>query len=364
MAWKGDVLKFLSFLLGLAAFALSACSPAYVARAAYEEARILWRRESIEEVLRRGRLDSERQEKLEMVLEARNFAERRIGLRVGESYATISEVNGGEIVHLLSAARRNRLESCTWWFPIVGRIPYKGFFSRDEALGAAKSLEQQGYDTYVRPAIAFSTLGWFDDPLLSSLLARSRVTLANVVFHELFHNTLFVPGEMDFNESAANFAGGRAAIEFFCAGPKPGPEECREARAEWRDTLAMSRFLASSLADLEGFYATLPSGPALEAVRERIFASIRDRFRELRLETGQWSGFASAPLNNASLLHNRTYLRDLELFEDLYRQRGSLARAVADLHETVGKGGDPFDRLRGIVEGAPAPRIAGKGPLR
>jgi predicted aminopeptidase len=270
----------------------------------------------------------------------------------------VSNVAGSEVVYVVTAARRDRLESYTWWFPFVGTVPYKGFFSLDAALKTAKSLENQRYDTYVRPAGAFSTLGWFNDPLLSSLLKRNRVALAITVFHELFHNTLFVAGEMDFNESAANFAGSRAAVEFFCEGPSPAPDECRKAEASWRDTLTMSRFLASVLEDLENLYASSPDPKALDAGRARIFSSIRERFRIVRFETAEWAGFGAETINNASLLHDRTYLRDLGLFEDLYRQRGRLSHTIADLRAAVEKGGDPFERLSELVVGAPANRIA------
>jgi predicted aminopeptidase len=331
-----------AILLGTAA-----CSPGYVLRAAYEEAKFLWRRQPIEALLRDGHLPPEQREKLELVLAARAFARDALGLEVDGSFGSVSTVDGGAIVHLLTAARRDRLEPRTWWFPFVGRVPYKGFFSRDEALAAARALEERGYDTYVRPAIAFSTLGWFDDPLPSTLLERSRVTLANTIFHELFHATAFVRGDMTFNESAANFVGHRAAIAFFCGPPVRSEADCAQARAEWEETLRVSRFLAEALAELESFYATSPRGEPLREGRERIFSDLRARARALGLASGRWSGLENAPLNNATLLHDRLYLTGLEQFEELFREQGDL-RSTIEFLKGVGsrREADPFQSIR------------------
>ncbi|MGH7821114.1 MAG: aminopeptidase, partial [Candidatus Binatia bacterium] len=262
-------------------------------------------------------------------------------------FATVSKVHDGSLIHVLAAANRDKLEPYTWWFPVVGKVPYKGFFDKKEAREAATSLEEDGYDTYVRSALAFSTLGWFDDPLPSVLLEREAVTLAQVVFHELFHRTLFVSGEMSFNESAANFAGDRAAIEFFCAEGSTRTAECREATADWKDTLTVSRFFDAALAGLAEFYETEPDEAELERGRVREFAAIRERFKSLDLR-GRYANFLSGTLNNASLLETRMYYRDLDLFDELYRVRGSIRESIRALKEGLDEAGgdDPFDGLR------------------
>lgn len=337
-------------ILILAAFDLSACSPAYVMRAAYEEAHLLWAREPIARMLKDETLKPADRDKLEIVAEARFYASRTIGLDVGGSYNSISPVRSSAVVHLITAARRDRLKSYTWWFPIVGRIPYKGFFNQEQAKAEAEGLKADGYDVYVRPSVAFSTLGWFDDPLLSTLLRLDRVSLANTVFHELFHNTLYVPGESDFNESAANFVGSRAAIEFFCRGPRRSVASCDEANAEWRDAILMSRFLSAELDRLEHFYDSRPSSRALKRGRARMFAGIRERFSELELETNRYANFLADKLNNASLLHDRTYYRDLDVFEELYRQQGSVARVVEVLRAAASGAAKPFDGLKEALD--------------
>jgi predicted aminopeptidase len=229
---------------------------------------------------------------------------------------------------------------------VVGRVPYKGFFSKTTAAAIASELDRKGYDTYVRPAIAFSTLGWFDDPLPSPLLKHDEVTLAQVIFHELLHNTVFLAGETAFDESTATFAGYRGAIEFFCEGQRSVSDQCGAATADWQDTLTISRFFSKSLAELEGFYATKPIGQALDQGRERAFAEIREKFKALKLHPGRYADFVAGPINNANLLQERIYLRDLDVFDDIYREGGGLRAAVQTIRGAVGKGGDPFDRVR------------------
>src|SRR5262245_50715467 len=119
------------WLLAIIACLLSACSPTYVLRAGYEEAKILWNRRSIEEVLKRPNLDTATREKLEMVLRVRHFAEQDLGFNVGRSYTTVTEVKNPPIVYVVTAAPRTKLEPYTWWFPIIGSVAYKGYFDQE-----------------------------------------------------------------------------------------------------------------------------------------------------------------------------------------------------------------------------------------
>ncbi|MGH7895766.1 MAG: aminopeptidase, partial [Candidatus Binatia bacterium] len=206
-------------VLALLALATNGCGLGYLVRAGCSEARILWRREPIRSVLGRPDLDPGLRERLDLVLATRTFADEALDLRVGESFETFAEVDGEDTIWVVSAARRDRLEAYTWWYPIVGRVPYKGFFERPRADAAAAALETRGLDVDVRSASAFSTLGWFADPLLSTTAKADSVTLVETVLHELFHATLYLSGQAVFNESAATFVGHRGAIAFFCAGP-------------------------------------------------------------------------------------------------------------------------------------------------
>ena len=343
---------------------ISGCSPLYVMRAAYEEGKILWRREPIADYLGKPDLVPDTEEKLRLVLQVREYAKNVLKMNVGGSYETYSYVDRPDLAFIVTAAPRTELKPYTWWFLFVGRVPYKGYFSKEDAEQAAAELQADGYDTNIRTTAAFSTLGWFDDPLMSHLLRFGKVTLAEIIFHELLHNTFFLSGETTFDESLATFAGYRATIEFFCDGDGSAGEACRTATADWQDTLTISQFFSRGLAELQSFYDSKPSGAALEEGRQRAFAEMRDSFRALKLHPGRNADFAAGPINNASLIQERIYLKDLDVFDRLYHQAGGLRRAVEEIREAVGRGGEPFARVREAAATGASPAARTSGGLR
>jgi predicted aminopeptidase len=359
--------RFAVAFLPLLAFCLTACSPAYVLRAGYEEAKILWNRRPIAEVLSRPDIDAATREKLELVLRARRFVEQELDFKVGGSYSTITELAKPPVVYVVTAAPRTRLEPYTWWFPIVGRVSYKGYFDRAAAQEEARRLEQQGYDTYVRPAMAFSTLGWFSDPLLPHLLRYNPETLTNIVIHELFHNTFYLKGQSAFNESLANFAGHRGAIAFFAKEFGRGAAITQQAQATWESELAVAQFVATGVERLNALYAS--SVPEAEKLRRReeLFAQLQEEFRSLPGPVRQNTDFATVRLNNAVVLQYHVYLQELALFERIYRQNGQ------DLHAALGRitaaaengDDDPFAAVRNLVTAVAntSSPVRGRSPL-
>ena len=341
----------LTLCLVLFGSCLSACSPTYVLRAGYEEAKILWRRQPIERLLQQPDLDAATREKLQLALAVRAFASDTLHLRAGKSYATYAYVDDNQVVHVVCAAYRFQLQTYTWWFPIVGRVPYKGFFSKVDADAEAAALEHAGYDTYVRPSIAFSTLGWFADPLLSTVLRYDRSTLANVIIHELLHNTTYLAGHAEFDESFANFVGYRGAILFFAT----SGDAAARARAvtEWNDALLFSDFLDDFTARLTQAYA---AGVSL-GERRRLFDAGQEAFRRVPLRTGLYRDFGTEPLNNAVILQYRMYAEQLRLFDDLLREQGDdLPRTIGIVVDAVHKTkDDPFVAVRHLLRAESAP---------
>jgi predicted aminopeptidase len=236
-------------------------------------------------MLRREDLEPAVRDKLALVLRARKFAEEVLELRVGGSYATYAPVDADQIVHVVTAAQRFRLEPHTWWFPIVGSVPYKGYFSEAEAMDEADDLRKKDLDVYVRTSAAFSTLGWFDDPLLSTVLRRDRIDLVDTVLHELLHNTSYLGGQATFDESFANFVGHRAAIAFFEREADTASTE--EARARWSDALTFSDFLGGFLVELQRAYAEgrKASLSTSANICSRVRRSVSVRFRSAPIVT-------------------------------------------------------------------------------
>ncbi len=332
---------------------LSGCSPFYVMRAAYEEGKILWRREPIADFIERPGIAADTKEKLALVLAVREYAKNPLKLNVGKSYSTYSYVDRPELTYILTAAPKTELKPYTWWFLVVGRVPYKGYFSREEAETAAEELRAEGYDTNVRTSAAFSTLGWFNDPLLGHLLKYDKVTLAEVVFHELFHSTLYVKGAGNFNESVANFVGGHAAIDFFRDKFGEGSAEHQRAVRNWEAELEFSGFIERFAGALTELYTrNIPYEDKLR-LREAVFSQFKNEWadRLASRSTHRFRGFAYQPMNNAVIIHYMLYLRNLEIFESIYQAEGqNLVRTIAVIRDAVEKGGEPFEQVRGLID--------------
>jgi predicted aminopeptidase len=336
-------------LVLLAAIILSptAC---YLSRGAWEEGKILARRQPIAELVASKRTDPLVRRKLAIVLAAREYAKDSILLRTEESFTTYSQLDRDTLVLVLSAAYRDKLEAYTWWFPIVGRVPYKGFFDFDAAKKAAKSFYDDGYDVALRPSSAFSTLGWFNDPLTSTTLSRDSLDLVNTVIHEVTHNTFYAPGKAVFNESFASFVGARGAAAFFRS--RGQPEAAAHVDAEWEDDKVLGDFWTSLAASLDSAYAQHPDSKAarIEA-RDTVYSRAR---RTLVSDIGPMLRTISpfyaqrVPLDNASLLARRVYAKDLDLFDQVYTREGknlrrTIARVIA-LAKSDRK--DPYAALR------------------
>jgi predicted aminopeptidase len=319
--------------LGLAIPALLLIAPAissevrFLYGAAWEEGKILAAREPLAELAASPETPPARRARFELVLAARAFAAERLGLEAKETYTTFSDVGSGTLLHVLSASPGNRLEKYRWWYPITGSVPYKGFFSRKAALAEERRLKLGGYDTYMRPAGAFSTLGWFNDPLLSTALDGDRVDLASTVIHEIAHNTLWVPGEAEFNESFANFVGLHGAEAFFTS--RGDPEASRLAAATWRDEKRLGAFYTALARDLEALYASGLSGPKLEARRQEVFSHARKTLSGLPLEVYSPEKLGKREMNNATVIAQRIYRMGLEEFDRVLSvQSGDLRSAV------------------------------------
>jgi predicted aminopeptidase len=331
----------------------------YLLRAAWEEAGILWRRRSIADIVADSATPPPVAAKLHLVLAARAFAADSIGLHAKKSFTTYSKLDSDTLVLVLSGAYRDRLASRTWWFPIVGRVPYKGYFDFDAAKKAAKDLDARGFDVYLRPSPAFSTLGWFNDPLLSTSLRADSLDLANTVIHELTHNTFYAPGSAVFNESFANFVGARGAAWFFQS--RGGVKAAEEEDARWSDNKVLSRFWAKLYRTVDSAFKAHPSDSlARIAARDTLYARARREAVDSlgpQLRTIGPRALERMRLDNAALLAHRIYDTDLDLFDQVWLREGAdLRKAIARIIELAkARPRDPFGAMREFVSGPPKP---------
>jgi predicted aminopeptidase len=307
-----------------------------------EHLRFVYRAVPIAEEITRSS-DPERRAKLELVLAARDFAARS-GLDPGGSYRQVSETAGLATAHVVTAARQDRLEPYVWTYPVVGAMPYRGYFERSEAEAYAAELAAEGLDTYVVEASGYSTLGWMDDPLPSGVLRLEPVRLVGFVLHELTHRRLFVPGEVDFNETLASAVEARLTERFYAEREDAaGVAAAAHQHEEWRAEAAICDALA---ARLEAYFAASSAATPrdeLLAGRRAIYADAAPRFRALGLVASRSPpGEATAEINNAVLLAWYRYRRrvgDVEAFLDRYV---SVADALTALEASLEESPDPW----------------------
>lgn len=354
MRVRGRILAIAASVVGLSLALLFAASEdlRFVGRAAYEEARILLRRTPIDELISNPEVPEARRMQLRLVREVRDFAVRELGLAAGKTYTHFSDVGRDTLLLVLSASPATDLEEYLWRFPLVGAFPYKGFFDLGAARREARKLEQRGFDTYLRPAPAFSTLGWFPDPLLSTALSADPMQLAATVLHEIAHNTVFLKGEVVFSESFASFVGYRGAERFFAL--RSDSALAQRAAATWRDEKKLGEFFGALADTLESVYALPLPTDSILALKRRMFDAARECLAMVlagRFEVYDAARIAQGEFNNARLVAALVYRTGLGLFDGvLETEKGNLRSAIALIANAVraNPDGDPFGAIARI----------------
>ncbi|HEU5170600.1 MAG TPA: aminopeptidase [Gemmatimonadales bacterium] len=326
----------------------------YLTRAGLEETRILRSAAPIAELVGDPGLEPGLRSSLRLVLDTRDHA-ARLGLSAGQTYTTFTDVGRDTLLLNLTAAPKDCICPFTWKYPIVGRIPYKGFFDFDRGRAEAARFAARGYDVYLRPAAAFSTLGWFNDPLLSTALTRDSVEMAALVFHEIAHNSLYVKSATPFNESFAEYVGYTAAESFFRArGDSAGASRAAD---RWHDEMVLGRYYTELAARLEAFYATRPAPQALDSGRTDAGRWARAQLEGpvgAELRTYRIGPLTERPINNAQLVGARIYRTRLDLFARWHDLHGrDVARSVGAMKELMDgvEGDSAYVRLEAAVTG-------------
>ncbi|TLV04017.1 aminopeptidase [Dyadobacter luticola] len=175
---------------------------------------ILMNVEDVEDVLNDTTFPDSLKARIKLIEEIKKFGVDSLGLTPSKNYTTFYNQHGKPLIWLITASPRYKIEPHLFHFPIVGTFPYKGFFDSTKAVTEEKALIKEGLDTDIGDVSAWSTLGYFKDPILSSMLRRKDGSLANLILHELTHGTLFVKNNLELNENLASFVGDQGAIRF------------------------------------------------------------------------------------------------------------------------------------------------------
>jgi len=307
----------------LAATQTAGCAAlGYYAHLANGQMDLLARREPIEWIVGDPKRDEKLRQRLALVLDARHFAVRALALPDNGSYTLYADIDRPYVVWNVFATPEFSLEPIESCFPLAGCLAYRGFYDKALAQEEARKLREKGFDVDTGGVPAYSTLGWFDDPVLSTMMRWDDANLVGTVFHELGHQRVYVKDDTTFNESYARFVEQEGLRQFLAAGKIAAVESEAERRRE-AQFVALVIATRKKLAELY----SLPLSP--EAMREgkgQAFVQLRRDYEALR--DRQWNGerdydrWFARDLNNATLLPVGLYDEWVPAFSALFAQSG------------------------------------------
>ena len=273
---------------------------------------------------------------IQRVEDIRRFATEVLGLKESRNYTRYVELDRDYLAAIVSASAKDSFTRHEWWFPVAGRVPYKGFFNVEDARKERKKLEKKDLDIWIRGVDAFSTLGWFRDPLYSYMKEYSERSLADLIIHELLHATVYLKNHSQFNEELAEFVGSEGARLYTekaksealssvsLDGEDPAEKETKEADAR-ADSEAFRSFIRSLIEELDRLYKSdIPREEKLRR-KEEIITAAKFRFNEnydAMFNTENYRNFAEVPVNNAYLELFRLYYEEDRYYKELYEKTG------------------------------------------
>jgi predicted aminopeptidase len=296
------------FVLLFAAACLQCRSLPYYDQAIDGQMELLRNQEPISDLIDDPDTPAKLRNKLKFIQKVRDFASKELHLPVNDHYLSYVELNRPYVVWNVFAAPEFSLTPKTWCFPIVGCVAYRGYFSEQDAQRFADSLKQEGYDVFIAGAIAYSTLGWFDDPVLSTFVNLSEPETAALIFHELAHGVLYIKDDTAFNESFATAVEQEGFRRWQTAADdlKGYENWLRKRQRRWQFINLVSKYRAK----LEELYqAGLPSNENRNQ-KAAVFNQMKFEFLELEsIQSGlaAYEAWFKHPLNNAQLISVSTY---------------------------------------------------------
>ena len=296
-------------------------------------------------------MEQDAKRKLHLIQEAKSFAENFLQLKRSENYNSFVKLDRPYVTYLLRVSSAKQLKSYQWSFPFFGKWPYKGYFSLKEARVAAKGFPQDQYDTYVRGVSAYSTLGWFSDPIFSSMLRYEDHVLVDMIIHETVHATLFIKNHAEFNERLASFVGQKGTEIFYEKREGRDSPTLQFIAYQNHDKLLFSKFISKEIRALKKWYTDHQDSLTGESKSKRL-GLIQENFTKKikpQLKSSYYDSFQGISLNNAKLLSYETYVNDLSDFQVLYEKMGEDFLKMMVYLKTLSYSEDPQEALKRYI---------------
>ncbi|NHZ83524.1 aminopeptidase [Massilia sp. CCM 8695] len=318
-------------MAGTAALLLASCSSLnYYRQAAQGQLTLLSDARPIDDWLNDQATDAKLRVRLATARQIRTFAVKELGLPDNNSYKNYAALTRPFVLWNVVAAPELSLKPIQWCFPVAGCVSYRGYYSKDDATDYARQLRAEGNDVSVGGVPAYSTLGWFNDPLLSTFIHYPDAELARLIFHELSHQVVYVAGDSQFNESFASTVE-EAGVERWLSGY--GNEAMRDNYL--KISARKKQFLALLLGcrdALAAAYASKSGVADKRAAKVRLFKQLQDDYQVLKASWGGYAGydrFFAEPLSNAHLASIATYNDFIPAFRALLAREKTFPRFYA-----------------------------------
>lgn len=298
----------------------------YYAQAAHGQGELILHRRAVSAVLRDPATDPVLAARLALALAARRFASQQLGLPDNRSYTGYVELQRPYVVWNVFAAPPFSVEAVPQCFPIAGCVAYRGWFAKADALADAARLRARGDDVWIGGVPAYSTLGWFADPILSSMLRWDDDELDGTIFHELAHQLIYVKGDTAFNESFASFVQDEGLRKWRQSRGLPPPDERTQVIDDGFARLVLDLRARLKMLYASGLYASVLDAAAMTAAKQREIAAFRVRYAAWRDQhwphDHRYDAWVAAPINNARLLPFGLYDRWKPAFAVLFERAG------------------------------------------
>lgn len=310
------ILRVLSIFLLLLTTGCTTVS--YYAQSVQGQLEIISKSRPIDSLLESERVSAPLAGKLSQALEIRDFASRELALPDNDGYRYYADLARDYVVWNIFAAPALSLEGQEWCYLIVGCLSYRGYFSRDEAHAYASRLQKQGFDTWVGGVVAYSTLGWFDDPLLNTMLGQDMDYLARVIFHELAHQKIYIKNDTAFNEAFAETVALEGMRRWYAHRGDSG--SYRHFLRKLQHEESFVSLVMDYRGKLENIYHSELGDSEKLAWKNRLLQAMVDDYRQMRIHWGnddRYDNWFAGELNNAKLLAVSTY----QLYVPVLRKR-------------------------------------------
>jgi len=294
----------------LAAAFVSGCALPYYWQAIGGQIGVLRKREPIETIVADDDRSAALREELSTVAAIREFAVGPLDLPDNDSYTTYVDLGRPYVVWNVVAAERFSVAPVQWCFPFAGCVSYRGYFDREDAEKFAERLAEQGYDTYAGGSGAYSTLGYFDDPVLNTMLGGDVASLAGALFHELAHQKLYVPDDSELSEAFATAVEEHGVEAWLTERGDSAALDRYRMRMQRRSEFAA--LVAAQQERLQAIYAAESDDATKLAAKAQAFLTMRSEYAGLKERwggTSDYDGWLGGPLNNATLAAIATYRR-------------------------------------------------------